>query len=142
MGVPRVIFGYDKLVADFVCSQVNELDNQLKGGWYAGLGVVVDNRLIAGVVFNEYRKTDIRESFAAIEPRWATHATLRTLFSYPFVHLGVRRMTGIVEKKNKKSRELTLRLGFKYEGNCRKAMDNGDDAIIYGMLKEECKWIL
>lgn len=140
----KVITGFDKQIAKFVCEHVSGMDETLIDGLYTGIGILNNNQeLVAGVIYSEYRKpTEIRASIAAIEPTWATRATLNILFSYPFRQLGVRRMTAVAGKKNKKSRDLLLRLGFKQEGNAREAMDNGDDAIIYGMLKKECKWLL
>lgn len=140
---PRLIYGHDRVVAEFVASKIKGFDGQLDKNDYTAIGVINDKReLIAGVIYNEYRPpVDIRESFAAVCPTWATKYTLRHLFAYPFIHLGVRRMTGIIEAKNQTSIDLTERLGFKLEGRARCAMDDGDDALIYGMLKEECPWI-
>jgi RimJ/RimL family protein N-acetyltransferase len=33
------------------------------------------------------------------------------------------------------------RQGFTQEGVLREAFEDGEDAILYGMLKSECKWI-
>lgn len=137
----KVISGYDEVVRNFVLSRVDEID--LKNG-YTTLGVVDDNNdLIFGVVYYDYRKpVDIQVCIAADKSNWANRETLNILFGYPFRQLNCRRMTAIISKKNKKSRSICERLGFVYEGNARKAMNNGDDAIIYGLLKEDCKWLL
>lgn len=139
--MPKVISGYDEVVKNFVLARVDEID--LKNG-YTTLGVVDDNNnLIFGVIYYDYRKpVDIQVCIAGDAPTWATRETLNILFGYPFRQLKVRRMTAIISKKNKKSRSLCQRLGFVYEGNARKAMNNGDDAIIYGLLIEDCKWLL
>ena len=102
--VPRIVTGYDKEVAAFVCSQVAEIEKDLSKGWFTTMGIVLNDKLIAGVIFNEYRQTDIRETFASITPKWATKTTLRQMFTYPFITLGCRRMTGIIEKKNRKKK--------------------------------------
>lgn len=142
MPPPQMLYGQSKLIKDFVCAHIKEFDKDLQEGMYEGIGIVQDGKLIAGAIYSEYRPpVDIREAFAAISPTWANKATLRNLFWYPFNHLKVRRMTAIIGSKNKISRDVTERLGFKQEGICRASMDDGDDAIIYGMLKEECRWI-
>ena len=72
--------------------------------------------------------------------RWLTREFLFAIFDYPFNQLGVRRITGLVPKKNKDARRFDEHLGFEYEGNMRNALAD-DDMIIYGMLKEKCKWL-
>lgn len=139
---PRLIYGHDRVVAEFVASKIEGFDSSLDKNDYVAIGVVENGGLIAGVIYNEYRPpVDIRESFASISPTWATKYTLKHLFAYPFIHLGVRRMSSVVDVANVASVDLTERLGFKREGVIRKAMDNGNDAIMFGMLKEECPWI-
>lgn len=139
---PRLIYGHDRVVAEFVSKRIEGFDHTLDNNDYTAIGVVEDGQLIAGVIYSEYRPpVDIRESFASISPTWATKYTLKHLFAYPFVHLGVRRMSSIIASGNTASIDLTERLGFKREGIIRQGMDNGEDAIIFGMLKEECCWI-
>ena len=60
--------------------------------------------------------------------------------AYPFVQLDCQRATVIVRKKNKRSRKFVEWLGFRQEGCCRRGFKD-DDAIIYGLLREECRWI-
>ncbi len=140
--MPEVVIGFDKQIADFVCAQMPDFYLNTVDGWYAGLGVVHENELVAGIIYHEFRGVDVRCSIAAIKPTWASRKTLAQILGYGFDILGVRRITAITEKQNKKSQHMLRRLGFKYEGNCRKAMADGKDAILYGMLKEECKWRL
>ena len=142
MSAPKMLFMQDKLVKDFVCSHIKDFDKDLPEGMYTAIGITLDDQLIAGAIFSEYRPpVDIREAFASISPKWANKYTLRHLFGFPFIHLKVRRMSSIVGSNNLASIDLTERLGFKREGICRAAMDDGSDAIIYGMLREECPWI-
>jgi RimJ/RimL family protein N-acetyltransferase len=98
-----------------------------------------DGRLIGGVVYVSFRRTDIETQWAG-EPGWLTRANLRGFFDYPFHQLGVRRVTGIIHRKNKTARKIAEKIGFKLEGVCRRAFENGD-AMIYGIIKEECRWI-
>ena len=139
---PRLIYGHDRTVAEFVAQRITGFDHKLDGNDYTAIGVVDNGELIAGAIYNEYRPpVDIRESFASISPRWATKYTLRHMFAYPFIHLGVRRMSSVIAADNVASIDLTERLGFKREGVMRAGMDDGQDAILFGMLKEECPWI-
>jgi RimJ/RimL family protein N-acetyltransferase len=39
------------------------------------------------------------------------------------------------------ARKFDEHVGFIQEGVIRQAFEDGEDAILYGMLKSECKWI-
>lgn len=136
-----VLFGADDLVASMVQTRIHEMP---QGGFgdYTALGVVRDDVLIGGVVYHAFRPRDrdIQVSIAFDRADWALPSTLRTLFSYPFQQLGCIRITAIVSRQNKHCRRFTAGLGFKLEGVMRKAI-NGQDAFLFGMLKEECRFI-
>lgn len=72
---------------------------------------------------------------------WLSRTALAVFFSYPFQELGLRRVTALVAKKNKKSRKLCEDLGFSQEGRLRQAAVNGDDLIVYGLLRKDCRWL-
>lgn len=72
--------------------------------------------------------------------RWLTPEFLVHAFSYPFIQLGLRRVTGIVKASNARALEFDRRLGFVQEGYCRHAFPD-DDAFILGMLREHCPFI-
>lgn len=148
--------GVDELVAAYVASRISYMDTRYGFGPrdpithrlpYVALGVVARDRFCGGVVFHDPRtagemKVDIRMS-GAFEPRsrWATRDTLRKLFGYAFVQEKYLRMTTITSKSNKRAREVDEGLGFKLEGVCEKAIDGKDDAVIYGMMRKNCKFI-
>ena len=135
--VGSVLFGADDLVAAFVAQRVPRTSLQNM----AALGVIRRNQLVAGVVYQNFRDIDIEVVIAADRSDWAFPSTLRTLFADPFVQLGVVRMTAIIGRKNKKSRAFCKALGFREEGICRKAMDGREDAVLYGLLRSECKFL-
>lgn len=78
---------------------------------------------------------------AAGEGAWINRSTLRQFFSYPFIDVKCSRVTTIVSSNNTKARKFQVGLGFTQEGVCREAMPGGVDAIVYGLLKRECRWI-
>lgn len=116
------------------------------GPHFIALGILKDRKPIGGVVFTEYRKmphgSDIR-IFAAGLPGtpWMTKKTLHDVFSIPFRQLDCIRVTSIVSEKNRASADLQPRLGFRREGVARRGADGKTNAIIFGMLKTECKWL-
>ena len=123
-----------------LCMQKLELTN----GWglYYALGVEVDARLAAVIVYNNYQKhTDVcMHVWAAPGSGWASRSMLKHLFGYPFLQLGTRRVTGIVRASDDTVRVFNERLGFKREGLLRQGHESGDDLLLTGMLREECRW--
>tara|TARA_R110002126_G_scaffold290704_5_gene448359 strand:+ start:14868 stop:15347 length:480 start_codon:yes stop_codon:yes gene_type:complete len=73
--------------------------------------------------------------------RWATRATLAVIFGYPFLVRKVRRVTLQFSQNNEKVSITGLKVGFKFEGIKRAGMEDGSDAIVMGMLAQECRWI-
>ena len=62
-------------------------------------------------------------------------------FAYPFIQLDCHRVTGLVRADNMEARRFDEHLGFKQEGVIRKGAADGTDMILYGMLKEECRFL-
>ena len=134
----HLVFGLDRQVAQWVREQIPDRPDF---GQCTAIGVAEDKRMIAGVVFNNYRGHMIEASIAATDPCWCNKTVLHAFFAYPWLQLKVRRLQVIVAKKNKHSRHFVERLGFKFEGLCRKAMPDGTDACVYSQLRHECRWL-
>ncbi len=135
--VGSILIGADEMVAAMVAARVPNLSLDK----YTALGVVRRDKLVGGVVYHNYIGHDVQVSIAFDSPGWALPGTLRALFDYPFNQLGCRRMTAVVGRKNKRSRKICEGLGFKLEGVHLKGLDGHQDAMSYGMLKENCRWI-
>lgn len=111
------------------------------------LGVLKNDRLIAGVVYSDYRTRSngdplsIEMSVASTDKSWCTKENLRTFFSYPFTQLGLRRVQTFCSADDLKVAAFNERLGFKIEGYHRCAWHTGRDAISWSMLRNECRWI-
>ena len=100
-------------------------------------------KIMAVAIYNNYRHhSDIEVSFVAATPRWATQGNIRAMLHYPFVQLGVKRLSAITTKKNKRCRKLLTGLGFKQEGVHPFAGSDGAPAITYGLYSEPAKkWV-
>jgi RimJ/RimL family protein N-acetyltransferase len=70
-----------------------------------------------------------------------TRDFLRVAFRYPFVQLGCNRVTGYVPASNADALRFDLNLGFKIEGRMREAIETGEDVLVLGMLRGECRFI-
>lgn len=106
-----------------------------------GIAKLEGEILRAVVVFDTFSSCDCNMHIASDgSKRWLCRNLMRDAFAYPFVQLGLRRVTGVVPKKNQEALMFDLRLGFEVEGVCREAMPS-DDVVILGMLRRDCRLI-
>lgn len=108
---------------------------------YSAIGMMKDDKLIAGVIYNHFSLPNICMHVASEGRHWLNREFLFAVFDYPFNQLGCGRITALVPRKNIIARKFDKHIGFKYEGRLRRSLPDGDDMMIYGMLKEECKWL-
>lgn len=106
------------------------------------IAIMRDGELVAVCVFTEYTGAGVAMNIASDgSKRWMTKSFLRACFEWPFHYLKVARVTGLVRADQPDVMKFDEHLGFKREGVLRKAEPDGTDLIIYGMLREECRWI-
>ena len=99
------------------------------------------SEFVAGVVLSNWRKHDIEISCATESSMaWRPHV-MKAVFQYVYDQLGCTRCTSIVTKSNSKCRTFLNDLGFTLEGNLRMGYDGKRDALIYGMLRAECRYL-
>lgn len=86
-------------------------------GAYSAIGVVRDKEIIAGFIFHDWNPTykTIQMTLAAHTPRWGTRRIIEGLLRYPFVELGVQRITVLINENNHASLRLAEGVGFKRE---------------------------
>lgn len=115
-------------------------DNAIDSDTHA-IGVEVDGAIQAVAMYNCF--TDISCNIHVVSDggrRWASRTFLREAFAYPFIQVGLKRLTALVPAKNTDALTLDLRLGFQVEGRMAEATDN-DDLVVLGMLRRNCIWI-
>ena len=105
------------------------------------IGLLENGRIIGGVVYTMYTGNGIMMNVAGGYKGWIIRAFIRAAFAYPFKQLGCTLVSGLVRADNYAAQQFDERLGFKREGLVRHGDDDGTDLIMYGMLREECKWI-
>lgn len=105
---------------------------------------VADDRIRAGVVYHDHtpKYRGVQVSFATDGPGWATRKTVAALLWPPFRELDCIRVTALIRKKNKASRRLVEKLGFKLEGSLWRGYGN-DHMCVYGLRRSdaEAKWL-
>lgn|GEM_PF-1261429 len=109
-----------------------------------GFGILKQDKLIGAVVFDNYRPIakSVCVSIALTDKRALNRQKLRELFEYPFIKLSCNRLVCMIENCNTPSINLARQLGFVHEGTLRQASLNNNDILIFGMLRNECKWLL
>lgn len=109
-------------------------------GDYA-LGLEDGGELVAAAVFTNWSPPSITGHIASDgSKKWLTKGFLRAMFDYPFNQLKCKRITAPIAEQNIDAQRFVEKLGFRLEGRLRKAMLDGTDRLIYGMLREECKY--
>lgn len=129
-----------ELIAQFVAIRQGKPATE-PWGHFTAIGLLRHGALIAGVLYNSFEEKNVCMHVGAIDgAHWLTRSFLFAAFDYPFNQLGMRRVTALVPKKNKAARKFDEHIGFRYEG-CLKHYFDRDDMIVYGMLREDCRWI-
>jgi len=137
----HILANQDEMVAKWVASRMPIFE--FGSTPYTALGLMNQaGMIIAGCVYQNYTKADIHMHVAALpDKRWLNRPFLGECFRYPFEQLGCKRVTGLVPSKNTDAQRFDEHLGFIYEGRIRQILPDGDDLIIYGMLREECRFL-
>lgn len=134
-----LIYGADDIICDWVVGHLGEFDFRPA----VAIGITDGQCLIAGVIYNNYRPSSrsIEMTIASISPKWCSRSTLYSLFAYPFIQLGVKRVEATSSVHNTKAHRFLEKLGFYKEGIGREAWPHGGDSVMYSLLKHECKWL-
>lgn len=135
-----LVYGQDEHVAKWVGTQLAKDPAAFIP--CKAIGIQRGGKLIAGVVYNNYLPNILIEmTIASIDKSWATRHNLKALFAYPFTQLNLGRVQALCSAKNEGVQMFLKRLGFDYEGAHPMAYHDGGDAMSFGMLKQNCKWI-
>lgn len=98
-----------------------------------------DNTLM-GVLICEFKTWfDVHCSYAISDPRCMTRKLLRSVFRTLFSR--AVRITSLVSPENEHAISVARRLGFVYEGFLRKGVEGKRDALLFGMLREDCRFL-
>ena len=111
---------------------------------FSYIGFVEDDKILGGFLFSDYDGNNIWVHLALESPLVCTKNRIKYVFEYGFKQIGCNRMTALCRNGYERNERLLSGTGFVKEGVVRKCFKiNGEyfDGAIYGMLKEECKWI-
>ncbi len=101
-----------------------------------------DGEIIASTVFDTFSDSSCFVSVAADTSRnWLTRAYLYHCFAYPFIQCDFRRISCVISQSNAASLKFTRACGWAQEGIVRAGGFDGEDAVLFGMLRRECRWL-
>lgn len=113
------------------------------GSWCDGrgqaIGKVVDGKLIAGVLYEDFNGANVVCHIAG-DGNWADRRFLGVIFDYPFNQMKVKRITVPISGSNMKSRKLVEHMGFVLESRLEQATLDSD-LLLYRLFKDECKYL-
>jgi hypothetical protein len=132
----KLVFGQDEVVAAWAESRLETTIVRP----YVAVGVTDGVALRAAMVFNDFTGANM-EITVASEPAGWTRAAVRMAFAYPFLQAGCRRLTMRTRADHATMLDIAARLGFRQEGALREFYVDGCDAIVFGLLRSECRWI-
>lgn len=99
-----------------------------------------DHDAIVGVLTMEPRNWfDWHMSCAIADQRLMSFRLLRTIFKTTFSR--AVRITALVEPANARAIEQVKRMGFVYEGFLRCGIEGSRDALMFGMLRDDCRFL-
>lgn len=105
------------------------------------IGHEIDGVLVGVLVYDTFGAGDCLWHVASNTKRWITREFILRGVAYPFLQIGQKRITAMVSARNAPSLKLTRGFGFSEEGRLRRAGIFGEDMIVFGMLREECRWL-
>jgi len=115
---------------------------KLGSGYFAArsnaIGLMKDNKLIAGVIYENWNRRSIM-CHIAVEGR-LTRLYVGAIFNYAFNVCNVEKIIVPVESHNLKSIKLIKNMGFTEEGRIKDSQPNGD-IILYTMVKGDCRFL-
>lgn len=115
----------------------SQLGVSFHAGSYTIANVTEDAKVLAVVVYTNWHRTGCEMAICSTHPRWATKGFLRGCFAYPFDQLGLKRVSMVTSAANTPCRKLCRYLGAKIEGRLRRWYADGEDAVVYGLFRDE-----
>lgn len=142
----KILYGCNKGLCDWVSQGIWGVKEHYEDKSKA-IGLLKDDKLIAAVTYNNFLcRPDgsffsVEMSIFSVDKKWATRQYLKAVFEYPFIQLGLERVHTVCSENEGEIMKFNKKLGFIQEGVMRKAWPLGGNAVLFSMLKDECKWL-
>lgn len=138
-----MLIGQSQKIATWAATQIPWMSGPDGFGPCEAWGILSDEKLVGALVFSAHDR-DVGDLFlhaVSLDGNWTGPEVWQAVSDYVFNMLGCERLSMILPKGAKKTRDAVERLGFVMEGVRRRAFHGGVNAIMYGMLREECRWL-
>ena len=107
-------------------------------GWLAATGTR-DGAVVGVCCFEPKTSFDWHYNAAVTDSRCVTRRLLKALFTAVFTQ--ATRVTALIEPANERAIKNARQLGFQYEGYMRLSVEGKRDALLFGMLAEDCRFL-
>jgi hypothetical protein len=107
--------------------------------WFCVAGRNSDGAVVGVLTLEPRNWFDWHWSCAITDPRVLSRRLLKTIFRTAFTR--ATRLSALIEPSNERALAQVKRLGFWPEGFCRLAIEGKRDAVMFGMLRQECRWL-
>jgi RimJ/RimL family protein N-acetyltransferase len=95
---------------------------------------------IAGIFSIEFKHSwEGYVNVVVLDQRCITRQALRAIFTAAFSQ--AVRLTAEIEPENRRALRQVQRMGFVYEGYRRLGLEGSRDTMVYGMLRDDCKYL-
>jgi ribosomal protein S18 acetylase RimI-like enzyme len=133
--VGRILLYADDYVAGWMAERMGEKIDPP----YTAFGLVSAHGQLSGaMLFNGFHEGSVEVSLVA--PKAVSRSLLRVAARHAFDELGCNRITARTRASSLRVRSFIEKVGFRQEGVLRAYYRDGDDAILFGMLKTENRW--
>lgn len=106
------------------------------------IGREVNGEIVGVVVFDTFSDGDcLIHVVSDGSRRWFSREFVVRAMAYPFLQLNFRGITALVLADNARSLAMCRHFGFTAEGRLRRRGPKGQDIIVFGLLREECRWL-
>lgn len=105
------------------------------------IGLEMDGSIAAVVVYDTFTPISCFVHVAAARRKWFSPEFATVTMAFPFIQCGHRRINCLISQSNRMSLRLTRHFGWTQEGRIRCGGAEGEDLLLFGMLREECRWI-
>lgn len=130
------------VTGEHVCAWVAErTGGQYFNGSGTGIGLEKDGVLVAGVLYDSWTGRSMQMHVASDGSRkWLNREYLKACFDYPFNHLKLNKVIGIVDSTNADALRFDHHLGFVTEAVIKDAGKYGDLHIL-SMTRQQCRFL-
>ena len=98
-----------------------------------------DGAPVIVIVFEMKNKWDANVTVACVDPRGLTRQLLTAIFRGVFHRAS--RITAMIQPGNRLAMKQIGRFGFRPEGYVRRGYDGTNDAVLWGLLPEDCPYL-